>query len=138
MSHHLLRDNSVVQSQLRNDIPEFTTGCVVNVHYKIQEGNKERVQIFSGVVIKKRAGNGLDGTFSVLKNATAGVKVVRTFPIHSPYIVKLELVSGLQRARRSKLYNLKTVKDPLKALKVKPLKAKAERQAQSKMQAVTA
>jgi len=125
MSNLLLQTSSVIQDQKRTDLPEFKTGCVVEVHYKIKEGDKERIQVFTGVVIKRHAGNSLDATFSVLKNSTNGVKVIRTFPLHSPWIEKIVLVSPLQRARRSKLYYLKSVKEPIKALRVKPVKVKS-------------
>jgi large subunit ribosomal protein L19 len=125
MSNLLLQTSSVIQNQKRADLPEFKTGCVVEVHYKIKEGDKERIQVFTGVVIKRHAGNSLDATFSVLKNSTNGVKVIRTFPLHSPWIEKIVLVSPLQRARRSKLYYLKSVKEPIKALRVKPVKVKS-------------
>jgi large subunit ribosomal protein L19 len=125
MSNLLLQTSSVIQNQKRTDLPEFKTGCVVEVHYKIKEGDKERIQVFTGVVIKRHAGNSLDATFSVLKNSTNGVKVIRTFPLHSPWVEKIVLVSPLQRARRSKLYYLKSVKEPIKALRVKPIKVKS-------------
>jgi large subunit ribosomal protein L19 len=125
MSNLLLQTSSVIQNQKRTDLPEFKTGCVVEVHYKIKEGDKERIQVFTGVVIKRHAGNSLDATFSVLKNSTNGVKVIRTFPLHSPWIEKIVLVSPLQRARRSKLYYLRSVKEPIKALRVKPVKVKS-------------
>jgi large subunit ribosomal protein L19 len=125
MSNLLLQTSSVIQNQKRTDLPEFKTGCVVEVHYKIKEGDKERIQVFTGVVIKRHAGNSLDATFSVLKNSTNGVKVIRTFPLHSPWVEKIVLVSPLQRARRSKLYYLKSVKEPIKALRVKPVKVKS-------------
>jgi large subunit ribosomal protein L19 len=124
MSHQLILDSQIVQDQKRNDVPEFKTGSVVDVHYKITEGNKERIQIFSGIVIKRHGGQGLDASFSVLKNSTAGVKVTRTFPVHSPHIDKIVVKSDLQRARRSKLYNLKTTKDPIKSVRTKSVKTK--------------
>ncbi len=124
MSHQILLNSKIVTSQKRDDLPDFKTGTVVDVHYKIVEGNKERIQVFSGMVIKRHGGNGLDATFSVLKNSTAGIKVVRTFPIHSPHIDKIVLASPLRRGRRSKLYNLKQVKDPAKAIRAKSVKTK--------------
>lgn len=122
MSNQLILDSQVVLEQKRQDVPEFKTGTVVDVHYKIKEGNKERVQVFSGVVIKRHGGNSLDATFSVLKNSTAGIKVIRTFPVHSPHIEKIVVSSQLQRGSRSKLFDLKKVKDPIKSVRVKPLK----------------
>jgi large subunit ribosomal protein L19 len=124
MSNQLILDSQITKDQKRTDIPEFESGTVVDVHYKITEGNKERIQVFSGIVIKRHGGNGLDATFSVLKNSTAGVKVTRTFPLHSPHIDKIVTSSPAQRGRRSKLYNLKQTKDPTKSVRAKPVKIK--------------
>jgi large subunit ribosomal protein L19 len=123
MSHQLLLNSKVVKDQLRSDIPEFKTGCVVEVFYKIKEGNKERIQNYKGVVISRHNGSGLDATFTVLKNSTAGIKVYRTFPIHSPMIERVVLSSELVRAKQSKLYHLGDVKDPIKTVKTKKIKA---------------
>jgi large subunit ribosomal protein L19 len=121
MSHQLLRQSKIVTSQLKKDTPDFDSGSVVEVHYKIKEGEKERIQIFKGIVISRHKKNDLDATFTVLKNATAGIKVERTFPVHSPFIEKIVVVEA-QRARRSKLYYLKEIKDPIKSVRAKPLK----------------
>lgn len=123
MSNQKLRNNSVVQSQLRTDIPEFKVGSVVEVHYKIIEGTKERVQVFAGIVINRKSGYGIDGTFTVLKVATSSIKVERTFPLHSPMIEKI-VVKNLQRARRANLRYLHDVKDPIKSVRAKSIKAK--------------
>ena len=127
MTHQKLLNSSVVTSQLRDDIPDFKSGCEVEVHYKIKEGEKERIQKFKGIVISRNGGNSIDAAFTVQKNSTAGVKVERTFPLHSPHILKIEVTSELRRAKRSKLYNLRAIREPKKALqhKVKSLKAKA-------------
>jgi large subunit ribosomal protein L19 len=122
---HLLQNSSVVTDQLRTDLPSFTTGSIVKVHYFIREGNKERIQVFEGVVISMKNGEGVDGSFTVLKNATAGIKVTRIFPIHSPMIQKIEVVN-LQRGRRSKLYYLSTIKEPAKSLRSKAVKVAAK------------
>jgi large subunit ribosomal protein L19 len=122
MSHHLLQKSSVVTGQLRDDIPDFKAGTVVEVHYKIKEGVKERIQIFTGIVISRHNGNGLDGTFTVLKNSTQGIKVFRTFPVHSPSIDKIKLVTPLQRGKQSKLFYLADRKDPIKSFKSKKMK----------------
>lgn len=122
MTNQLLRKSTVVTEQLRSDVPAFKTGTVVEVHYKIIEGTKERTQIYTGVVISRHNGEGLDATFTVLKNSTAGIKVFRTFPLHSPSIVKIVVVSGLQRAKQSKLYHLADLKDPIKSLRVRKVK----------------
>lgn len=123
MTNQLLRNSKIVKDQLRTDLPAFKSGTVIEVHYKIKEGVKERIQIFAGVVISRHGGEGLDATFTVLKNSTAGIKVYRTFPVHSPLIDKVVLVSALQRAKQSKLYHLGDIKDPIKALRVKKVKA---------------
>jgi large subunit ribosomal protein L19 len=122
MSHHLLQQSSVVRGQLRNDIPDFKAGTVVEVYYKIKEGTKERVQVYKGIVISRHNGNGLDATFTVLKNSTQGIKVFRTFPIHSPSIDKVVVVSQVQRGKQSKLYYLADRKDPIKSFKAKSVK----------------
>ncbi len=126
MTHQLLRKSKVVTAQLRSDIPDFKVGTVVSVHYKIKEGNKERIQVFAGMVTVRHGGNSLDATFTVLKNATAGVKVTRTFPVHSPLIEKIELNSPLQRTKQATLHYLSDIKDPIKSARTKPIKAKTK------------
>jgi large subunit ribosomal protein L19 len=86
---------------LRDDVPEFDPGDTLKVHVKVVEGNKERVQIFQGAVIR-RQGGGLQETFTVRK-VSYGVGVERTFPVHSPIIDKIERVSRGD-VRRAKLY----------------------------------
>ena len=105
MSQELL--NSIVKDQLRTDIPEFKAGDSVKVHVRIVEGNRERIQIFEGVVIKRRGG-GISETFTVRK-ISYGVGVERTFPIHTPKIEKIE-VSRRGRVRRAKLYYLRNLR----------------------------
>lgn len=122
MSNQLIAKSSVIQAQLRSDVPDFKVGSVIEVHYKIKEGNKERVQIFAGLVTNRTSGNSLDGTFTVLKVSTGQIKVERTFPVHSPSIEKI-VVTKFQRARRSNLRNLTNVKDPIKSVRTKPVKA---------------
>lgn len=94
----------VEQTQLRDDIPEFGPGDTVKVHVKVIEGNRERVQMFQGVVIGIR-GSGVGETFKVRK-LSFGVGVERTFPKHSPIIDKVEVVSRGD-VRRAKLYYLR-------------------------------
>lgn len=125
MSNTLLRSSSVVTSQLRTDIPDFKVGSIVEVHYKIKEGNKERVQVFAGIVTNQHGGKTLDSTFTVLKNSTAGIKVERTFPLHSPFLDKV-VVTKLQRAKKANLRFLKTTKDPLKSIRTKSVKVKEQ------------
>ena len=89
------------QSSLRTDVPDFASGDTLKVHVKVVEGNKERVQVFQGAVIR-RQGGGLQETFTVRK-VSYGVGVERTFPVHSPIIDKIEVVSRGD-VRRAKLY----------------------------------
>ena len=86
---------------LRDDVPEFDSGDTLKVHVKVVEGNKERVQVFQGAVIR-RQGGGLQETFTVRK-VSYGVGVERTFPVHSPIIEKIERISRGD-VRRAKLY----------------------------------
>lgn len=88
-------------SQLK-EMPEFKAGSTVKVHQKIREGGKERVQIFEGLVIARKGGLGANATFTVRKIAS-GVGVERIYPVHSPNIVKLEVVK-LGKARKAKIY----------------------------------
>jgi large subunit ribosomal protein L19 len=92
------------QSSLRTDIPEFHPGDTLKVHVKVVEGNKERVQVFQGVVIA-RQGGGLQETFTVRK-VSYGVGVERMFPVHSPIIDRIEVVTRGD-VRRAKLYYLR-------------------------------
>jgi len=91
-------------SQLRTDIPEFGAGDTVSVHYKIKEGDKERIQVFQGTVLQKR-NTGLDETFTVRK-ISSGVGVERIFPIHSPNIDKIE-VNRRGKVRRARIFYLR-------------------------------
>ncbi len=97
----------VEQAFLRSDIPDFRPGDTVKVHVRVVEGNRERVQVFQGVVIRRQNG-GLRETFTVRK-ISFGVGVERTFPLHSPSIAKLEVVSR-GRVRRAKLYYLRDLR----------------------------
>ncbi len=92
---------------LRRDLPDFRPGDTVKVHVRVVEGNRERVQVFQGVVIR-RSGGGLRETFTVRK-ISFGVGVERTFPVHSPSIAKLEMVQR-GRVRRAKLYYLRDLR----------------------------
>jgi len=94
----------VDKAYLRTDVPEFRPGDTVKVHVRVVEAGRERIQVFQGVVIR-RQGGGLQETFTVRK-ISFGVGVERTFPLHSPSIGKLEVVSR-GRVRRAKLYYLR-------------------------------
>lgn len=92
------------QESLRDDIPDFAPGDTLKVHVRVVEGNRERVQVFEGVVIA-RQGDGIRETFTVRK-LSFGVGVERTFPVHSPIIAKIEVVAR-GHVRRAKLYYLR-------------------------------
>lgn len=94
----------ITKEQLKTDLPAFRPGDTVRVHVKVIEGNRERIQVFEGVVIKRR-GSGISETFTVRK-VSYGVGVERTFPVHSPKIAKLEVVRR-GKVRRAKLYYLR-------------------------------
>lgn len=94
----------VEQTQLRDDVPEFGPGDTVKVHVRVVEGNRERVQVFEGVVLGRR-GSGAGESFTVRK-VSFGVGVERTFPVHSPIIAKIERVTRGD-VRRAKLYYLR-------------------------------
>lgn len=102
------------KEQMRLDHPDFGPGDTVKVHVKIKEGEKERVQIFQGVVISKRKGN-INATFTVRK-VSYGVGVERIFPLHSPTLDKIEVVTK-GRVRRAKIYYLRKLKG--KAARIK-------------------
>lgn len=100
--------------QLRNDLPAFNVGDTVQVHYKVIEGTRERIQVYEGTVIKIQGG-GARETFTV-RRLSYGVGVERTFPLHSPRIEKL-IVTRRGKVRRAKLYYLRDRQG--KAAKVK-------------------
>jgi large subunit ribosomal protein L19 len=95
------------QAQIRADIPGFRPGDTLKVHVRVVEGSRTRIQIFQGVVIR-RQGGGARETFTVRK-ISYGVGVERTFPVHSPSIEKIEVVSR-GRVRRAKLYYLRSLR----------------------------
>jgi large subunit ribosomal protein L19 len=102
---HIL--DSVDKASLKTDLPEFRSGDTVKVHVNIIEGSRSRIQVFQGIVIR-RSGEGVRETFTVRK-VSFQVGVERTFPIHSPVIDKIELVSRGQ-VRRAKLYFLRDLR----------------------------
>ena len=106
--------DTVDAKSLRTDIPDFRAGDTVKVHVKVVEGNKTRIQVFQGVVIG-RSGSGVQETFKVRK-VSYGVGVERTFPLHTPIIEKIELVSRGD-VRRAKLYYLRDLRG--KAAKIR-------------------
>jgi large subunit ribosomal protein L19 len=95
---------AIEAEQLKENIPDFNVGDTVRVHYKVKEGNRERIQVFEGTVLK-RQGGGVRETFTV-RRISYGVGVERTFPVHSPRIEKIE-VTRRGKVRRAKLYYLR-------------------------------
>jgi large subunit ribosomal protein L19 len=107
----------VENEHLKEQIPVFSPGDTVRVHFKVVEGNRERTQIFEGVIIKRR-GSGLNESFTV-RRISYGVGVERTFPLHSPKIVKIEVMRR-GRVRRAKLYYLRELRG--KAARIKEIR----------------
>lgn len=97
------------QRYTKQNIPPLRTGDTVRVHEKVKEKEGERIQVFEGVVIARKHGKGLNGTFTVRKIAAHRVGVEKTYPIHSPNIQKIEVVKH-DKIRRAKLYYLRDLK----------------------------
>ncbi|AQX54027.1 50S ribosomal protein L19 [Priestia flexa] len=107
----------ITKEQLKTDLPTFRPGDTVRVHVNIVEGSRERVQVFEGVVIKRRGG-GISETFTVRK-ISYGVGVERTFPLHTPKIAKIEVMRR-GKVRRAKLYYLRELRG--KAARIKEIR----------------
>lgn len=107
--------SKIEASQLRKNIPNFRVGDTVKVHAKIVEGNKERVQIFEGVVIKRHRGNELKASFTVRK-VSYNVGVERTFLLHSPRIERIQVISQGQ-VRRARLFYLRPLRGKASRIK---------------------
>ena len=108
------------REQMRIDIPQFKPGDTIKVYVRIREGDKERIQVFQGVVLRKRKGK-INSTFTVRK-ISYGIGVERIFPLHSPMIDKIEVVS-LGRVRRSRLYYLRKLRG--KAARIRELRPRS-------------
>jgi large subunit ribosomal protein L19 len=104
----------------KDSVPELKTGYIVKVHQRIKEGNKERVQIFQGTVIKTNAGQGVNDTFTVRK-LSGGIGVEKIFPIHAPSIEKIE-VQRAQKVRRANIRYTRNLSG--KALRMKEVELK--------------
>ncbi|MGO4936571.1 50S ribosomal protein L19 [Fundicoccus sp. Sow4_H7] len=96
--------DKITQAQLRDDVPDFRPGDTVRVHAMIVEGERERIQLYEGLVIKRR-GSGISETYTVRKISN-GVGVERTFPVHSPRVAKIEVLRK-GKVRRAKLYYIR-------------------------------
>ncbi len=99
----------ISSAQHRTDLPAFKVGDTIKVHQKIREGEKERLQVFEGLVIARKGGTGANATFMVRKIAS-GVGVERIYPLHSPNIAKLEIVKGGD-VSKAKLYYVRGRQD---------------------------
>ncbi|QJC21547.1 50S ribosomal protein L19 [Arcanobacterium buesumense] len=110
----------ITESQL-TERPDFRAGDTVKVNVKVVEGNRHRIQVFQGLVIARKGGNGVNGTFTVRKSSF-GVGVERTFPLHSPNVDSIEVVTRGD-VRRAKLYYLRDLHG--KAAKIKEKRADA-------------
>lgn len=95
---------ALTESQIRTDLPQLNIGDTLKVYFKVKEGNRERIQMFEGTLIKKKGG-GISETFTV-RRVSYGVGVERTFPVNSPKIDKIE-ISRKGKVRRAKLYYLR-------------------------------
>src|SRR3989338_2865719 len=104
-------------SLLKTDIPDIRSGDTVQVHQRIKEGDKERIQVFEGLVLARKHGRGVNATITVRK-VSQGVGIERIFPIHSPMIAKIEIVKR-SKVRKAKLYYLRTAKGKKAKLKAK-------------------
>lgn len=96
--------DQITSEQLRNDVPDFRPGDTVRVHAKVVEGERERIQLFDGVVIQRR-GAGISETYTVRKISN-GIGVERTFPVHTPRVAKIEVLRE-GKVRRAKLFYLR-------------------------------
>uniref|UniRef100_UPI0025C20325 50S ribosomal protein L19 n=1 Tax=Clostridium sp. UBA2485 TaxID=1946352 RepID=UPI0025C20325 len=108
---------AIEAEQIRNDLPEFNVGDTVKVHIRISEGNKERIQIFEGTVLKRQNG-GLRETFTV-RRVASGVGVEKTFPVNAPVIEKVDVVRRGKKKKKKNFFFLKKKKEKRKIKKKK-------------------
>lgn len=111
----------IEREQLRLDIPRFIPGDTVKVHVRIREGEKERIQVFEGVVISKR--HGTTNASFIVRKVSYGIGVERVFPMHSPTISKIEVVTT-GRVRRAKIYYLRNLRGKAARIKERRLDQK--------------
>ncbi|BDR56113.1 50S ribosomal protein L19 [Xylocopilactobacillus apis] len=108
----------VTKDQKKTDLPKFKAGDTIRVHARIVEGKRERIQIFEGVVIKRKGGDSISATYTVRK-ISSGVGVERTFPLHSPRVAKIEVIK-IGKVRRAKLYYFRKLRG--KAARIKEVR----------------
>lgn len=102
------KSETIIQSQLKKDLPEIRPGDIVKVYQKISEGDKKRIQVFEGQVIARKHGKEIGSTITI-RRVVSGFGMEKIFPLHSPLIDKIEVVKKA-KARRAKLYYLRTAK----------------------------
>lgn len=126
----------IEKKYMKKNIPDVRVGDTIRVHQKIKEGNKERIQIFEGVVIVTKHGKGLDGSFTVRK-ISVGVGVEKTFPVHLPTIVKIERIKKAH-VRQAKIYYLRYRKGRAARMsgEVRSHKVWEERGAEAELEAI--
>ena len=107
---------TIEREQMRGDIPDFKPGDTIKVHARIKEAQKERIQVFQGVVIRKRKGN--TGASFTVRKVSYGIGVERIFPLHSPSIDKVEIVTR-GKVRRGRLYYLRNLRGKAARIKEK-------------------
>lgn len=112
-----ITETTIVKEHLKEQIPDIQPGDIIRVHQKIKEGGKERIQVFEGVVLARKHGKGISATITVRK-ISQGVAVERIFPIHAPFIQKIEIVKR-SKVRRAKLYYLREARGKKARLKTK-------------------
>ncbi|MFH1671548.1 MAG: 50S ribosomal protein L19 [Candidatus Portnoybacteria bacterium] len=115
--------DSFNKKQLKKDLPEIRPGYTVQVHQKIKEGDKQRIQTFEGLVIARKHGQGINSTITV-RRVSQGIGVERIFPVHAPFIEKIEVIKK-HRVRRAKLYYLRH--KSAKESRLKEIKPKSEK-----------
>jgi len=114
----------MIQPYLKQNIPDIQPGDTIRVHQKIKEGDKERIQIFEGIVLATKHGKGINATITV-RRVQKGYGVERIFPIHSPVIEKIEIVKRA-KVRRAKLYYLRSAKGKKGRLKARAIGLEVE------------
>ncbi len=125
-----ITDTKITKEQLKTDVPDIKPGDTIRVHQKVKEGEKERIQIFEGLVLSRSHGKSISATITVRK-ISQGVGVERIFPLHAPFIEKIEIAKHAN-VRKAKLYYLREAKGKKAHLKAKALGVAVAEPKQSK------